>query len=59
MGRDREARRLTTRQLREVVRMAESMKPGDTLVFKFDGCNLREVISDRKIHPESTPPPSP
>ena len=47
----RSERRLKTRQVRIGAELLEQMKPGETLVFHFDGVNLREMVGGRKIQP--------
>ena len=47
-----EARTTTTRQQRKAVQVVEQMKPGQTVVFHFDGCNLTEMVSGSKWAPE-------
>ena len=46
-------RTTTTRQQRVALSLVEQMEPGQTLVLHFDGVNLREMVSGKKIRPQS------
>ena len=47
----RSDRKVTTRQVRIGASMLEKMRPDETLVFYFDGVNLREMVEGKKIQP--------
>ena len=50
--RGRADRTTTTRQVRVAAALLENMKPGEVLVFSFDGAVLRELVSGKKIKPK-------
>ena len=47
----RSERRTTTRQVDVATSLVKTMKPDQTLVFYFDGVNLRELVAGKKIRP--------